>query len=68
MKSHTVPAQRALSIIQQVSQDFDVSGDYKFVVRVKDGVVHVGRTWGECFECDAHEELLERRERERYAH
>lgn len=63
---HTIPTTTVQRLIQQVNQDADVSGDYRFIVRVEGGETHIGLSNKHCFECDAYTELLERRERERY--
>lgn len=71
MKSHSVPYQHIVSLIQQVEPSFDTSGDFSVTVKVIGGVPHVEgshRTSAPkgCYECLRYIELLEQREREAY--
>lgn len=63
---HSIPPQTVQRLFQQVNQEADVSGNYRFLVRVEDGEVHIGYSTKHCFECDGYESLLARREAEKY--
>lgn len=61
MQRHSVASQSVRKLIQQVTPSIDTDKDYKFVVRVEGGEVHIGGTAKGCFECDAYEALLDSR-------
>ena len=60
-KRHSVSPQSVRKLIQQVTPSINTDEDYKFVVRVEGGEVHIGGNTKECFECDAYEALLDSR-------
>jgi hypothetical protein len=60
-KRHSVQLPTVRSLTQQVTPTVDTDKDFKFVVRVEDGEVHIGPNNRDCFECEAFEALLEAR-------
>ena len=64
MQRHSIPAKAVLGLVQQAQCPIDVSRDYRVVINVKGGEVHltasnqlVGKDPA-CVECDRYEELL----------
>jgi hypothetical protein len=62
---HTVQPQTIRRLVQQVTPLIDTERDYKVVIRVEDGQVHIGQTTRDCYECEAYDALMEARAVER---
>lgn len=68
---HSIPAKAILNLVQQAQCPVDTSRDYRVLINVKGGEVHltasnqlVSKDPG-CVECDRYEALLSRRDDER---
>lgn len=67
MQRHSIPAKAVLALVQQAQCDIDVSRDYRVVINVKGGEVHLNASnqlvskEPACVECDRYDELIAER-------